>query len=57
MTTNGARPADSRSKMERVTVRVPKALLERVDASEFPNRSEAIRAGLWAVVDGSDRDD
>lgn len=36
--------------MERVTLRIPdqqlKGVEERVDAGEFPNRSEAIRAAV-----------
>lgn len=60
MATNGARPPDSQSNMEKVTVRVPRALFEQledaVENDEFPNRSEAVREGLRAVVGGGGRD-
>lgn len=41
--------------MERVTLRVPKQQVEEVEAmverGEYPNRSEAIRAGIRMLVD------
>lgn len=50
--TNGDRLDKEGDTMQRVTLRVPDELLAAVDASEFPNRSAAIRAGMRAVVAG-----
>lgn len=42
--------------MDRVTLRMPveqiEAIDERVDAGEFPSRSEAIRHGVRVVLEG-----
>lgn len=43
--------------MRRVTLRIPEQQIEKVealvDAGEFPNRSEAIRAGIRELLDES----
>ena len=48
------------SDYERVTVRLPKTdvadLAERVDAGEYPNRSEAIRQAVSGLLDDADTD-
>lgn len=48
------RPRPENPEMDRITVRIPrpqvKDLERRVDDGEFPNRSEAVRAGVRELL-------
>lgn len=48
------RPRPENPEMDRITVRIPKPQVEdieaRVNDGEFPNRSEAVRAGVRELL-------